>query len=120
MIRMAKSDARRQGAPQTGLAAWMLTWLRIPLLARFPKLGNARAERRMELVEVLGLGGKRQLMMVVCDGRRYLLGTGSDSVHSIAEMAAEAAPSELTGKGLDGDSLGVSARGPAEGTERGL
>jgi hypothetical protein len=45
----------------------------------------------MELVEVLQLGGRRQLMMVVCDGRRYLVGTGGDGVHSIAEIGSEMA-----------------------------
>jgi flagellar biogenesis protein FliO len=43
----------------------------------------------MELVEVLQLGGKRQLMLVECDGRRYLVGAGGDSVHSIAEIGDE-------------------------------
>jgi flagellar biogenesis protein FliO len=49
-------------------------------------MGKARAKRRMELVEMLQLGGKRQLMLVVCDGQRYLVGAGGDSVQSIAEM----------------------------------
>jgi flagellar biogenesis protein FliO len=40
----------------------------------------------MELLETLQLGGKRQLMLVTCDGRSYLVGAGGDSVHSIAEM----------------------------------
>jgi hypothetical protein len=41
----------------------------------------------MELIETLQLGGKRQLLLVSCDGQRYLVGAGSDSVHSIAEIA---------------------------------
>jgi hypothetical protein len=44
----------------------------------------------MELVERLELGGKRQLMLVVCDGQRYLLGAGGDGVHSITEMRSQA------------------------------
>jgi flagellar biogenesis protein FliO len=81
-------DAPIQAEPQTGLAAWILTHMRKPLGAGFLKFGKARTERRMELVEVLPLGGKRQLMMVVCDGHRYLVGAGSDSVQSIAEIGA--------------------------------
>jgi len=84
--KFAGSDARIQAEPQTGLAAWILMRMRRPMGVGFLKLGKARAERRMELVEVLPLGGKRQLMMVECDGRRYLLGAGSDSVQSIVEM----------------------------------
>jgi hypothetical protein len=41
----------------------------------------------MELIETLHLGGKRQLLLVLCDGQRYLVGAGGDSVHSIAEIA---------------------------------
>lgn len=46
----------------------------------------------MELVETLPLGGKRQLMLVLCDGQRVLVGAGSDGVHSITEMKGPAAP----------------------------
>ena len=45
-----------------------------------------RGLRQMQLVETLNLGGKRQLMLVLCDGRRYLIGAGGDSVHSIEEV----------------------------------
>jgi hypothetical protein len=41
----------------------------------------------MELVEVLSLGGRRQLMLVVCDGRRFLVGAGGDSVQSVTAMS---------------------------------
>jgi hypothetical protein len=40
----------------------------------------------MELVEVLALGGKRQLLLVVCDGQRYLVGAGGDGVQTIVPM----------------------------------
>jgi len=118
MIRMMKSDAlsRRAAEPPSGLAAWILTWLRTPLLKRFWKLGRPRAARRMELVEVLALGGKRQLMLVVCDGRRYLVGAGGDSVQSIAEMGAGASEPA----GLEGETLRVGSRGPSGGVECGL
>jgi len=74
----------------TGLAGWLLEWFKMPLgqrLARLvTRLGRDRADPRMELVEVLALGGKRQLLLVVCDGQRYLVGTSADGVQSIVPM----------------------------------
>ncbi|MGD0888275.1 MAG: flagellar biosynthetic protein FliO [Acidobacteriaceae bacterium] len=83
-----RENARGGGArePGSGLASWLLAWFQTPLRVRFSGIGKARAKRRMELVEMLQLGGKRQLMLVVCDGQRYLVGAGGDSVQSIAEM----------------------------------
>jgi hypothetical protein len=52
---------------------------------------GVRGERRLELIETLRLGGKRQLMLVLCDGQRVLVGAGGDSVHSIAEITEPAA-----------------------------
>jgi len=40
----------------------------------------------MMLIDKLELGGRRQLLLVECDGQRYLVGAGGDSVHSIAEI----------------------------------
>jgi hypothetical protein len=76
----------REGSGESGpgLAAMIRTGLRRVLA----KLGQARGERRMELVERMELGGRRQLLLVVCDGQRYLVGTGSDGVHTITEMRA--------------------------------
>jgi flagellar biogenesis protein FliO len=51
-----------------------------------------RGLRRMELIETLNLGGKRQLMLVVCDGERFLIGSGGDSVQSIERLARVAEP----------------------------
>ena len=51
----------------------------------FARFGRA-CVRRMELVEKLELGGRRQLMLVICDGRKYLLGAGSDGIHAIMEV----------------------------------
>lgn len=79
-------------------------------------MGKARAKRRMELIEMLPLGGKRQLMLVVCDGQRYLVGAGGDSIHSIAEMRPLSAASFVpvatemrqAGDGLAGDGMAVA------------
>jgi hypothetical protein len=83
-----RENARGGGVrePDSGLASWLLAWFQTPLLVKFSGMGKARAKRRMELVEMLQLGGRRQLMLVVCDGQRYLVGAGGDSVQSIAEM----------------------------------
>jgi flagellar biogenesis protein FliO len=76
----------RTSGAQSGLAVWLLAWFQTPLREHFARIGKPRSKRRMELVEMLQLGGKRQLMLVVCDGQRYLVGAGGDSVQSIAEM----------------------------------
>ena len=52
--------------------------------------------RRMELIEKLELGGKRQLMLVVCDGQRYLVGAGSDGIHAITGVGTEPGHSPST------------------------
>ena len=72
---------------QPGRAASYRTWIQEVFFKGFARLGKARGERRMELLDTLQLGGKRQLLMVLCDGQRYLVGAGGDSVHSIAAMA---------------------------------
>jgi flagellar biogenesis protein FliO len=54
-------------------------------------MGRARGVRRLELIETLPLGGKRQLMLVLCDGLRVLVGADGDGVHSIAEIKGHAA-----------------------------
>ena len=83
---MKRAQENCSDGAQAGLAAWLLTWFQTPLRERFANMGKPRAKRRMELVEMLQLGGKRQLMLVVCDGQRYLVGAGGDSVQSITEM----------------------------------
>jgi flagellar biogenesis protein FliO len=67
-----------------GLAGWLLQRLR-------GGLAQARGERRMRIAETLSLGGKRQLLLVVCDGERFLIGAGADSVQSITALGCELA-----------------------------
>ena len=50
------------------------------------RMNAGRTPPHMKLVETLNVGGKRQLMLVVCDGERYLIGAGGDSVHSIQPL----------------------------------
>lgn len=67
-----------------GLASWVLGWLR--------GLGaqGRSVQRQMKLLETLPLGGKRQLMLVSCGGRQYLVGGGAESVQTIVCVAADA------------------------------
>lgn len=89
MMRIAIGKARggQLSEPKTGLAATLLAWGQTAFRCGFASISGVRVERRMELVERLELGGKRQLMLVVCDGQRYLLAAGGDSIHSIVEMS---------------------------------
>jgi flagellar biogenesis protein FliO len=84
---MLKAETREDslGEQNNGLAPWILNRVREVFRGKFAGLGRSRCKRRMELIERLDLGGKRQLMLVVCDGHRFLVG-GSDSIHSITEM----------------------------------
>jgi hypothetical protein len=117
-----KTGAGRHG----GLAGWLLVWLRVPVRERLARLaarlGQEQAAPRMELVEVLALGGKRQLMLVVCDGHRYLVGAGGDGVETIvpmgrpptAEVAALCAEEAPLGQGGLGKGIRLVARPGAD------
>jgi flagellar biogenesis protein FliO len=56
---------------------------------------KGRTERRTKLIETLNLGGKRQLMLVLCDGQRFLVGAGADSIHSIVEIRQQHEANDL-------------------------
>jgi flagellar biogenesis protein FliO len=53
---------------------------------------KAAAARHKSLVlrESLSLGERRYIAIVECDGRRYLVGGGRDTVQLIADVASEA------------------------------
>ena len=61
-----------------GLAGWVLGFLR--------KQQVKTANRRMQVVETVALGGRRQLMLVECDGERFLVGSGADRVDTIVRI----------------------------------
>jgi flagellar biogenesis protein FliO len=84
---MAGQANERQNGFMAGWTGWLLRKFRSGLAG----VGRPRGERRLELIETLQLGGKRQLLLVLCDGQRVLVGAGGDSVHSIAEMNHPAA-----------------------------
>lgn len=89
--------------------------------------GRGAKRKQMKLVESLSLGNKRQLLLVVCDNQRYLVGAGADSVGSILPIAAapvsrgrSARGPELVrrgGRGVGMDSRSRAAAGPALGPE---
>ena len=51
-------------------------------------LGAVRTEKQMKLVETLQLGGKRQVMLVSCGERRFLVGVGAECVQTIVAVDA--------------------------------
>jgi flagellar biogenesis protein FliO len=55
--------------------------------------------RQMKLVESLQLGNRRQLLLVVCDNQRYLVGAGADNVGSILAVEAGAASRDRAARG---------------------
>ena len=71
------------GVGPDGLAGWVLRLLRVWRSQRLT------ASRQLRLVETLPLGGKRQVMLVMCDGERFLVGGGSDSVQTIVRVRAD-------------------------------
>jgi hypothetical protein len=87
--------------PANGLAGAALSSIRRLVRGGFAGMRRERAERHMRLIETLQLGGKRQLLLLVCDGRRYLAGTGGDSVQSIVEIPS-AAQERVDSLGIEG------------------
>jgi len=47
-------------------------------------------------LETLTLGARKQLLLISCDGERFLVGTGSDQVNSVVRVAREAAAQNET------------------------
>jgi flagellar biogenesis protein FliO len=68
-------------AVTAGISDWMRR------IVGFAGLRRDRGERRLKLLETLQLGGRRQLLLVVCDGRRVVVGIGGDSVQSIVQLS---------------------------------
>lgn len=57
------------------------------LLTRITNLfQQKRGKNRMQLMESLNLGGKRQLCLVCIDGNEYLVGAGAESVYAIVPL----------------------------------
>jgi len=73
-------DARRR----EGLAEWILR--AVPAWWAMRARGNATPARQMTVVETLSLGGRRQMMLVICQGERFLVGCGADEVQTIVHV----------------------------------
>lgn len=46
--------------------------------------------RQMELIEVLGLGGRREMMLVRCGGERYLVAASGEHIQSVTAVSGRA------------------------------
>lgn len=67
-----------------GLAAWTVRV--VPAWWASRAKGRPAPVRQMRLVETLSLGGRRQMMLVVCQGERFLVGCGADEVQTIVHV----------------------------------
>lgn len=83
-----------QSAEQPGTRGAAL-WLIQAAQLLWKRAGVSRlraAERQMEMVETLALGGRKQLLLVRCGGESFLVGTGADTVQTIVRVSRYAPP----------------------------
>ena len=78
-----------------GFAGWLLG-----LLRGWQGTRSAQ-QKRLTLIETLPLGEKRQLMLVACDGERFLVGGDPESVQTIVRLNGEVSP-DLSAENMDG------------------
>jgi flagellar biogenesis protein FliO len=57
-------------------------------------LRTRAAQRSMQIVDLLPLGGKQRLAVVRCYDRTFLVGLGEKEIESIAELDATVAPAQ--------------------------
>ncbi len=89
MVGSIVGQGRAAGGPTAetaGLAGRLLDFFG-PLVG--PR--RSHAQRRMKMIEALALGGNRRLVLVECDGAKFLVGVGGDSVGTIVPVRGEAA-----------------------------
>jgi flagellar biogenesis protein FliO len=88
-MELVQGFTRRQeiekAAPVGGLAGWMVGALQGRVRIKW-RVGTQRPMQQMQLLETLPLGGKRQVMLIVCDGERYLVGCGPDAVTALVKV----------------------------------
>jgi flagellar biogenesis protein FliO len=77
-----------------GLAGWVLG------LLQKDKRERGSRQKQLRVVEILPLGGKRQLMVVEYAGERFLVGGGLESVQTIVRLQDVESPS--LAKSVDG------------------
>jgi hypothetical protein len=91
-----KIEARRtKGAVQTrrerGILGWAMEMI-VNLAGGAWAASRSAKPRRMKVLETLAIGPKKQLLMVSCDGQKYLVGTGPESVQTIVRMGRAKVP----------------------------
>jgi len=52
-------------------------------------VSRGKSQKRMQVIETLSLGAKKQLVLVSCDGDRFLVGTGPDHVQTIVRLGSK-------------------------------
>ena len=82
-MRMNNTDAEMTEQRQQTSSSPVWSLLRKSLSLKFSLLRRSDQARRLQLIETLPLGGKRQLMLVTCDGADYLIGLSADGVQTI-------------------------------------
>lgn len=92
-----ENEAHTQADVQ-GLAGWLLALMKGGSL--FAGVRGRGERRHMRVVEALPMGPKRNLYLVSCDGERFLVGTGTESVQTIVRVRPEHASAGL---GLGGE-----------------
>jgi flagellar biogenesis protein FliO len=94
----------KQGAAVARLIA-IFEVLRRAAVHAFARIKSARERgskrKQMRLVESLTLGGRRQLLLIVCNDEKYLVGVGADSVGSILAIEATQVSRDRTPRGLE-------------------
>ena len=61
------------------------------------------AKKRMRVIETMALGAKKQLLLVSCDGERFLVGTGPDQVQTIVRLGSELETKETAAVAVAGE-----------------
>ena len=73
-----RGTAANVGHP--GLAEMLLRWWANRRVAK------AEREREIELLEMLSLGGRGQLMLIRCAGERFLVGGSLDRIETMVKL----------------------------------
>jgi len=83
MQKVERHSTMSRGFRQAGLAGWLL---RIWNARAMPRDGRVR---RMQLLETLAVGGKRQLMLVRCGDEHFMVGGSAESISTIVKISGE-------------------------------
>jgi flagellar biogenesis protein FliO len=98
-MELVQGFTRRQeiekAVPAGGLAGWVVGALQGRVRIKW-RAGASHRMQQMQLLETLPLGGKRQVMLVACDGEHYLVGCGPDSVTALVKVVPSLAESRPT------------------------